>query len=70
MINITRDGGQTIEQADESLFEKREGVFDDANEHTTWVEYWEGEKLVHRSAHVTIKRVQPIQNVAGGFSGQ
>jgi len=69
MINITRDCGKTIEQADENLFEKREGVFDDENEHTTWVEYWEGEKLVHRSAHVTIKRVQSIQNVAGGFGG-
>ena len=69
MINITRDGGKTIELADESLFEKREGVFDDDNEHTTWVEYWEGEKLVHRSAHVTVKHGALLQNVTGGFGG-
>jgi len=42
---------------DESLLEKREGTVDNDNEITTWVEYWDGEELVHRSAHVTLKKV-------------
>ena len=41
---------------DEALLEKREGVFEDDNERTTWVEYWLGGELVHRSAHVTLKK--------------
>jgi hypothetical protein len=42
---------------DESLLEKREGTVDNDNELTTWVEYWDGEELVHRSAHVTLKKM-------------
>lgn len=36
--------------------EKREGEVDDDNEHTTWVEYWLDGELVHRSAHVHLKK--------------
>jgi len=42
---------------DESLLEKREGSVDDDNEYTTWVEYWLDGELVHRSAHVTLKKM-------------
>lgn len=41
---------------DEFLLEKREGTVDNDNETTTWVEYWLGEELVHRSAHVALKQ--------------
>ena len=41
---------------DESLLEKREGSVDNDNELTTWVEYWLNDELVHRSAHVTLKK--------------
>jgi hypothetical protein len=41
---------------DESLLEKREGVVDNEDEYTTWVEYWHEGELVHRSAHVTLKK--------------
>jgi hypothetical protein len=41
---------------DDSLLEKREGTVDNDNERTTWVEYWMGEELVHRSAHVALKQ--------------
>jgi len=41
---------------DDSLLEKREGIVDNDNEFTTWVEYWQGDELVHRSAHVTLKK--------------
>jgi hypothetical protein len=42
-------------EMDEALLEKREGVVDNEHEYTTWVEYWLGEELVHRSVHVTLK---------------
>ena len=47
----------TYGEMDESLLEKKEGAFEDDNELTTWVEYWKGEELVHRSAHVTLKKM-------------
>jgi protoporphyrinogen oxidase len=43
-------------EMDESLLEKREGSLDNDTETTTWVEYWLGEELVHRSVHMTLKR--------------
>jgi len=53
---------------DEALLEKREGQFEDDNESTTWVEYWDGDEMVHRSVHVHLK--QPMISVTeiGGFS--
>lgn len=42
---------------DDSLLVKKEGVVDNEVEYTTWVEYWDGEELVHRSAHVTLKKM-------------
>jgi hypothetical protein len=47
---------------DDSQLEKREGTVDNENELTTWVEYWLDGELVHRSAHVTLKKMP-------GFSG-
>jgi len=41
---------------DDSLLEKREGTVDNDNEQTSWVEYWLEGELVHRSAHVTLKK--------------
>jgi len=43
-------------EMDDSLLEKREGVVDNDDEYTTWVEYWLNNELVHRSAHVTLKK--------------
>jgi hypothetical protein len=50
LVNTTKG------EMDESLLEKREGTIDNSNELTTWVEYWLGEELVHRSAHVSLKQ--------------
>jgi len=50
MINTTKG------PLPESALEKREGVFEDDNERTAWVEYWQGEELVHRSVHVHLKK--------------
>lgn len=41
---------------DDSLLEKKEGSIDNDNENTTWVEYWIAGELVHRSAHVRLKK--------------
>jgi hypothetical protein len=48
---------------DDSLLEKREGTVDNENELTSWVEYWLDGELVHRSAHVTLKKTPTF---AGG----
>lgn len=42
---------------DESLLEKKEGVVDNENEYTTWVEYWHEGEMVHRSVHVQLKKM-------------
>lgn len=51
LVNTTKG------EMDDSLLEKREGTVDDENELTTWVEYWLEGELVHRSAHVTLKKM-------------
>ena len=44
-------------EMDDSLLEKRQGDIDNENETTTWTEYWLEGELVHRSAHVTLKKM-------------
>ena len=41
---------------DDSLLEKKEGIIDNDNETTQWVEYWLESERVHRSVHMTLKR--------------
>ena len=41
---------------EDTRMEKREGVVDNDNEYTTWVEYWLEGELVHRSASVALKK--------------
>jgi len=53
----------TYGEMDDSLLDKREGSVDNDNEMTTWVEYWLDGELVHRSAHVTLKKMPTF---AGG----
>jgi hypothetical protein len=55
-------------EMDESLLEKREGSIDNENELTTWVEYWLDGELVHRSAHVTLKKMPPIGGEAAALA--
>ena len=40
---------------DESLLEKRFGVDYAPEADASWVEYWDGSELVHRSVNITIK---------------
>lgn len=53
MANITTIKGDM----DEALLEKKEGFVDNDDEYTTWVEYWHEGELVHRSVHVTLKKM-------------
>ena len=48
---------------DDSSLEHRAGEIENDNELTTWTEYWLDGELVHRSAHVTLKK---IPTFAGG----
>ena len=52
---------------DASLLEKREGNIDNENEYTTWVEYWLEGELVHRSAHVQLKKAVGLKVEAASF---
>jgi len=52
---------------DDSLLEKREGTVDNDNETTTWVEYWLDGELVHRSAHVTLKKTVTLASSVASF---
>ena len=62
MIVITTKG-----EMDDSLLEKREGVVDNEHEYTQWVEYWLEGELVHRSAHVRLKKPVVLGTKVGGF---
>lgn len=54
---------------DESLLTKMEGTIDTAVEFTTWVEYYIGTELVHRSAHVTLKQMPTFADGVSGSIG-
>jgi len=53
---------------DDSLLEKREGSSENDNEIATWVEYYMGGELVHRSAHVHLNQAMFADGVAANFS--
>jgi len=64
MIVTTTQG-----EMDDSLLNKKEGSVDNDNENTTWVEYYLDGELVHRSAHVSLKRPLVSISEVGGFDG-
>jgi hypothetical protein len=54
-------------EMDDSLLEKRDGTVDNDNELTTWVEYWLDGELVHRSAHVQLKKTVTLTSSVASF---
>lgn len=52
---------------DEALLEKREGSHNNGNETAHWVEYWDGDEIVHRSVHIILKQNVTTILEAGGF---
>ena len=55
-------------EMDESFLEKKEGFVDNDNEYTTWLEYWHEGELVHRSAHVQLKKTVTLSVEAASFT--
>jgi hypothetical protein len=54
-------------EMDDSLLEKKEGFVDNDDEYTTWVEYWLDGELVHRSAHVQLKKTVTLTSSVASF---
>jgi hypothetical protein len=54
-------------EMDEALLEKKEGFVDNDDEYTTWVEYWLDGELVHRSAHVKLKKTATLTSSIASF---
>lgn len=54
-------------EMDDSLLEHRTGTIDNDNEFTTWTEYWLDGELVHRSAHVTLKKFPSFGGETAAF---
>ena len=54
---------------DDALLAKSEGVLDNDNERTTWVEYRLDGEIVHRSAHVTLKKMPAMFGEAAKIGG-
>jgi len=52
---------------DESLLVKKTGQVDNENELTQWIEYYDGDELVHRSVHVQLKQTVLCEPVAAQF---
>lgn len=67
MATITVLVNGVLGEMDDALLKKRTGGFDNENETTSWVEYWLHDVLVHRSAHVTLKRPVTLDSEVGGF---
>lgn len=53
---------------DEAKLRKVEGELDNDNERTTWVEYYDGDELVHRSAHIHLKKGVLLDVALGAMS--
>ena len=52
---------------DESLLEKKTGFIDNENEYTEWIVFYYQGELVHRSAHVTLKKMPSMFGKEGQF---
>ncbi len=73
LIHILRDGPdpRVEDDVEEALLVKTTGVIDNEHEYTTWVEYrFPGsDVIVHRSAHVTIKKwPDALSGAVGAFN--
>lgn len=43
----------------EASMVRKDGIVDNANERTEWVEFWDGAELIHRSVDVVLKQLPP-----------
>lgn len=70
MITVQLEPDGPITEMDESALVRIDGLIENNNEYTTWVEYRlpDGERIVHRSVHVTLKRGLDMACEAGSFT--
>ena len=54
-------------EMDDSLLEHKAGTIDNDDELTTWTEYWLEGELVHRSAHVQLKKTVTLTSSVASF---
>jgi hypothetical protein len=54
-------------EMDEALLQKKTGQIDNENETTEWIEYWQGDELVHRSVHIQLKKPMISTSELGAF---
>ena len=52
-------------EMDDSLLVRKDGNMEDSNEKTSWVEYYLGDELVHRSVHVGLKQPLLTETIIG-----
>jgi len=52
---------------DESALTKKCGMLSTDDEETTWVEFYLGDELVHRSVHVNLKKGLVLSSSVGVF---
>ena len=52
-------------EMDDSLLVRKDGNMEDSNEKTSWVEYYLGDELVHRSVHVELKQPVLTETIIG-----
>jgi len=57
---------------EESTLIKTEGLIDNENEKTTWVEYRlpGNDEIIHRSAHVALKKNVTLNSQIEGFANE
>lgn len=46
---------------------RKDGVVDNENEHTQWVEFWQAGELIHRSVDIVLKQLPPAGTEIGVF---
>ena len=70
MITVQLTPEAPITEMDESLLLRSEGVVNDDNEYTTWVEYHVpgNPRAVHRSVHVRLKKGVFGESAVGSFN--
>ena len=52
-------------EMDDSLLIRKDGNMENVNEKTSWVEYYLGDELVHRSVNVELKNPLVTETILG-----
>jgi hypothetical protein len=69
MITVQLQEKGPITEMDEALLERRDSFLDNDHEITTAIEYWLGDRCVHRSVHVHLKQGLSLKAEQGAFGG-